>query len=283
MWPAGEPSLATRYVTLGSGVSVRVVEGGPADGAPVLLVHGWSACAYSFSETISALAGAGFRALALDLPGLGLSDKPASPDAYTTSALSHSVMDAATKLGLERFAFIGHSMGGAIGLRLALEGGRRVRKLVLLNSIGLGGAPLMGPIRLLTPRIVEPLFPAVVRAPLVRLILRVAFGTPRRPTDRDVAEYLAPLRIPGSLRASRLMAHHFDFDPLPDALLAKIDLPVLAVGTARDRLVRGGSKRAGLIPGARVLSMEQGGHLALQESPEKVNPAILEFLQEQAE
>lgn len=280
MWPAGEPALRTRYIALANGASIRVVEGGVPSGAPVLLVHGWGACVYSYSEMVPALAGAGFRVLAIDLPGLGLSDKPTSRNAYTTRAVSQSVADAATQLGLERFSVIGHSMGGAIGLRLALDGDRRIEKLVLINAIGLGRAPLMGPVRFFSPKFIEPLLPAVCREPVVRLILRIAFGLPGRPTPRDVAEYAAPLRLPGTLRACRLLAHHFDFDPLTDDALGSIGVPVLAVGAGRDRMVLGCAERAELIPRARVLSIAEGGHLALQECAERVNPAILEFLKE---
>src|SRR5918993_3832852 len=87
MWPAGVSSLRSRHVTTASGHSVRVVESGPVDGPPILLVHGWGSSVYSFSDTIPALANGGNRVLALDLPGFGLSDKPADADCYTTQGV----------------------------------------------------------------------------------------------------------------------------------------------------------------------------------------------------
>jgi pimeloyl-ACP methyl ester carboxylesterase len=280
MWPAGEPSIRTKYITLASGISLRVVESGLPNGKPILLVPGWGACVYSYSETIPALSDAGYRVLAIDLPGLGLSDKPASASAYSTTAMKRAVMDAATGLGLDRFTFVGHSMSGSIGLRLVLDGESRIEKLVLLNSVGLGRAPLMGPVRLLSPRLVDPLLPALARRSAFRLILGLAFGTPGRPTRRDIDEYWAPSQFPAMLRACRLLAHNFDFDPLPDDALRKIGVPVLAVGAGRDRMVFGCSERAELIPGARVLALDDGGHLAFQERASAVNPVILEFLRD---
>jgi pimeloyl-ACP methyl ester carboxylesterase len=280
MWPAGEPSIRTSYITLAAGHSLRVVEAGLAAGPPVLLVHGWGACAYSFAELMPALADAGYRVLAIDLPGFGLSDKPAARDVYTTAAMASVVAEAASRLGLERYSFIGHSMGGAIGLRLALRAKPGVEKLVLLNSVGLGRAPLMGPVRLLTPGFIEPLLPALFRRITIRLILRLAFGTRGRPTSRDIDEYWAPTQFPEMLRACRLLAHVFDFDPLPASTLAAVKVPVLAVGTGRDRMVLGCAERAELIPGARILRVTEGGHLALQECADKVNPAVLRFLAE---
>ena len=278
MWPAGESSIATNRVTLRSGISIRVVEAGARDGPAVLLVHGWGGCAYSYSETMPALANAGYRVIAIDLPGLGLSDKPSSADTYTTGAMAAAVADAATVLGLTGFTYVGHSMGGAIGMRLVLDGERRIEKLVLLNSVGLGRAPLMGPVRFFSPRIAEPLLPLLFRRRVVKWILQLAFGTKERPTERDVDEYWAPSQFPEMLRACRLLAHNFDFDPMPDATLARIAVPVLAVGTGRDWLVLGCAERAELIPDCQLLSFEEGGHLALQECADRVNRAILGFL-----
>ena len=279
MWPAGESSIRTKYITLDDGLSLRVVEAGMPAGRPVILVHGWGGCVYSYLEMIPALADAGYRVLAIDLPGFGLSDKPASPDVYTLDAMSRIVGETATRLGVDRFAFVGHSMGGAIGLSLARQRNTRVEKLVLVNSVGLGRAPLMRPVRALTPGAVERFLPPVFRRFTIHMILLLAYATKGRPTDRDIDEYWAPTQFPEMMRACRLLAHHFAFDPLPDTALQSLTVPVLAVCTGRDRMVLGGAERAALIPGARLLAFEEGGHLAMQECADRVNPAILSFLQ----
>lgn len=278
MWPAGVASLRSRHVTTASGHSIRVVESGPVDGPPILLVHGWGSCVYSFSDTIPALANAGNRVFAFDLPGFGLSDKPAEADCYTTQAVERAVLESATALGIDRFTFLGHSMGGAVGLRLVLDGERRISSLVLVNSVGLGGAPLMAPVRLFSPRFVEPLLKTFVRRATVKLILKIAYGTSARPTSEDVEQYWAPSQFPEMLRACRLLAHNFDFHALSDAELRAIDVPVLAIGSGRDRMVLGCADRARLIPNARVLTLEDGGHLSQQECADRVNPAIVAFL-----
>ena len=257
---------------------MRVVESGPADGPPVVLVHGWGSCVYSFSDTIPALASGGHHVVALDLPGFGLSDKPAEPDHYTTQGVARAVLETATALGIDRFTFLGHSMGGAVGLRLVLGGERRVENLVLVNAVGLGRAPLMAPVRFLSPRFVEPLLKAFVRRATVKLILKLAYGTSARPTDEDIEQYWAPSQFPEMLRACRLLAHNFDFHALSDDELRAIDIPVLAIGSGRDRMVLGCAERARLIPGVRILTLEEGGHLSQQECADRVNPEILAFL-----
>ena len=66
MYPSGIPGISARRVPVGGGVSLRVIESGPSDAAPVVLVHGWGASVYSFAETIPALAAAGYRVVAID-------------------------------------------------------------------------------------------------------------------------------------------------------------------------------------------------------------------------
>lgn len=63
----------------GAGGTLRMawVAAGPADGAPVLLLHGEPSWSFLYRRVISVLAAAGLRAIAPDMPGFGRSDKPA--------------------------------------------------------------------------------------------------------------------------------------------------------------------------------------------------------------
>jgi pimeloyl-ACP methyl ester carboxylesterase len=100
-------------------------------GPPLLAIHGLGGTKASFLPTIGALADA-FRVIAVDLPGFGDSVKPlrAPFDApYFARAMS-AVLDAA---GLERAHVVGNSMGGRIGIEMALTEGERVDRLVLLS------------------------------------------------------------------------------------------------------------------------------------------------------
>ena len=72
-YPAHDPVATSRLVRLRSGLRARVVEAGPLDGAPVVLLHGWACSAYSFRHQLPALAEAGFRAVAIDVRGYGRS------------------------------------------------------------------------------------------------------------------------------------------------------------------------------------------------------------------
>src|ERR1051325_2331639 len=106
MFPAGEANITVRRITLSGGLTLRVAESGPLSGAPLLLVHGWSANIYTFAEMMPALANAGYRVAALDLPGFGLSDKPTDDSFYTTRAQCDAVVEAADKIGFRDYTYV---------------------------------------------------------------------------------------------------------------------------------------------------------------------------------
>ncbi len=119
IYPAGHPDIAVRFVTLHDGLRVRVLSAGPGDGRPVVLLHGWGASVYSYRAQIPALAGAGFHVIAADLPGHGLSDKPAALDAYTRPAMVAATAELLDRLEVRDALVAGVSMGGGIVAGLA--------------------------------------------------------------------------------------------------------------------------------------------------------------------
>ena len=101
------------------------------EGPPLICLHGLGGTKASFLTTISALAPAGVRVIAVDLPGFGDSDKPhAAP--YDAPWFAGVVIEILDELGLERASFAGNSMGGRIALELGLAHDERVEKLVML-------------------------------------------------------------------------------------------------------------------------------------------------------
>jgi pimeloyl-ACP methyl ester carboxylesterase len=278
MYPAGVGSITVRYVTLDSGAAIRVVESGPREGSVVLLVHGWGGCAYSFAETIPALAHAGHRAIAIDLPGHGLSDKPADEKHYTTRALLDAVLGVLSDAKIQRFTYVGHSMGGLLGLKLATGGKAGLQRLVLISSAGLTRIPLLGPIKLLSPRPLDRIMPTLLSRRLIAGILSAAFGTKPRPTQRDIDEYWALTQWDEYAWACRACVHRVDFTRVPATKLRSLRIPVLVITGGRDRVVGMGGKRARLIPTARLVHIPEAGHLVMQECAGRTNAELLAFL-----
>ena len=110
------------------------------EGEPLVLLHGRGSAAALFAPIFAPLA-AQRRVIALDLPGWGLSDKPAFTGRTPQDALRFwmdGVLALLDHLGLDRVDLLGHSMGGFTALGLALDHPERVRSLLLADAGGLG-------------------------------------------------------------------------------------------------------------------------------------------------
>lgn len=107
---------------------------GPANGKPVLALHGWLDNANSFDLLAPHLKG--IRLVALDLAGHGLSDhRPAGASYYLWDHLE-DVFEVVTMLGWKQFALLGHSMGAGIATWFAGAFPERVNQLALIDGFG---------------------------------------------------------------------------------------------------------------------------------------------------
>src|SRR6056297_3364321 len=95
-------------------VSLHVATAGPADGDPVVLLHGFPEFWYGWRHQIPALADAGYRVIAPDQRGYNTSDKPDGFEAYTVDRLAGDVVGMLDELGVERARFVGHDWGAAV-------------------------------------------------------------------------------------------------------------------------------------------------------------------------
>jgi pimeloyl-ACP methyl ester carboxylesterase len=107
--------------------------GNPA-APPLLLIHGWVSYGGVWRQTMEAFKDSHY-CVAIDLLGFGNSDKPAGGD-YSITAQGQRVLELANALGLDRFALMGHSMGGQIALCVAsMLAPARVVKLVSVAGL----------------------------------------------------------------------------------------------------------------------------------------------------
>jgi pimeloyl-ACP methyl ester carboxylesterase len=123
---------------------------GPANGSPVVLVHGLGSRAEDWRNLAPSLAKAGFRVYLPDLIGYGRSEKPAD-FSYSIHDESDVVLDFLDALDLKQVDLGGWSMGGAIVQHVAAEHPERVRRLILFDSAGLFVLPTWDP-KLFTPQ-----------------------------------------------------------------------------------------------------------------------------------
>ncbi|CAM3159825.1 alpha/beta fold hydrolase [Mycobacterium simiae] len=115
-------------------ISSFVLDDGPADAAPVVCVHGVPASAFLYRKVLPELASRGLRGIAIDLPGLGLADRPDDAD-YTWTGLGRWLLAAIDELELEHFHLVLHDIGGPIGFEVANAVPDRVLSMTLLNTI----------------------------------------------------------------------------------------------------------------------------------------------------
>ena len=116
-----------------AGIRLHLVEAGPPDGAPVVLLHGFPEFHFGWRHQIGALAAAGYRVLAPDQRGYNLSDKPRGLAAYSLDVLVADVAALLDGAGHERAFVVGHDWGGAVAWWLAVTRPERVAGLVAIN------------------------------------------------------------------------------------------------------------------------------------------------------
>ncbi|WP_439472414.1 alpha/beta fold hydrolase [Brevundimonas sp.] len=106
------------------------------NGRTIVLLHGKNFCAATWTPTINALTADGYRVIAVDQIGFCKSSKPEAYQ-FTLSQLAANTRALLDSLDVERPIVMGHSMGGMLGLRYALQNPDAVSRLVLVNPIGL--------------------------------------------------------------------------------------------------------------------------------------------------
>lgn len=112
---------------------LHVDEAGRSDGVPAVLIHGFLSSNVQWERNRARL-GADLRLVQVEQLGHGRSPAPTEPDAYAPRAVIEHVEAVRRALGIDRWFVIGHSMGGAIGIRYALAHPDRVLGVVFTNS-----------------------------------------------------------------------------------------------------------------------------------------------------
>jgi len=279
IFPAGHSEYQSSFLRVRSGLQVRAVESGDAAGAPVVLVPGWGCSVYSFRFMMPALAAAGYRVIAVDLKGHGLSDKPIAPGEYTIDSLVEHLVEILDALGLERPRLIGHSMGGSLLYHFAARHPERTGPLGLLSPVGLSGVPPMRIYHALTPRFLLPLVRLFTPRLPVKVALARAYGERGTFTDEDVEQYWAPIRLPDSPVALRELLHSYDWNASQRRSLEPVSIPAIGIWGSRDHLMPkdGMAIYERLFPGITLHEVKGAGHVAPEEAPEEVNEALIRF------
>jgi len=280
MYPARAPHVVARSIALRTGVTLRIATTGPVDGLPVVMLPGWGASLYTYRHALELLPRHGMRVIAVDLRGMGLSDKPTERNSYSLKTQLEDLVALLDALELERAALVGQSMGGAIALQFALRVPDRVTHLALVNPAGLVpiGAVTLG--RLSPQAVIDGLGRRVIPRWLIAFILRrIAYGDASLVTPADIDEYWAPSQLPGYAHGVRAALREFDWTPLSSSAASSLATRTLVILGDKDRLIHNTTACASRLANSRVW-WTSGGHCVHEEHPGAVYAELARFLNE---
>jgi len=276
--------MQTRTISL-PGLEVSLAEAGMG-GRPIVVLHGFCGAKEDFTEWLDQLAAAGWHAVAYDQRGHGQSGHPAGEEAFSLRVFADDVVAVADRLGWDRFALLGHSMGGMVAQLVALAHPERLDGLILMDT---GHGPLEG----IDPSLME-LAQQIVRQDGLAALLAAQREMGPGPLDSAPFLRLCEER-PGyqefcdakTLAASPDMwlAMTVEMFKQPDRLsaLGRLSVPALVVVGSEDAPFVGPCRRlASAIPGARLVVVPGGGHSPQFEAPELWCEAVFTFLSEVA-
>ena len=277
-----------------AGGRLATIQAGPANGRPVVLLHGASANASDPMEGIGRrLAAAGYRVIAFDRPGFGWSDRIDGGEAAAPAIQARIIAEALDRMGVGPALVFGHSWAGALALALALDHPAQVSGLVLAAPVAM---PM--PSRML----VLPWYWRLAIKPPVAWLLSRTIGPPAAQyflPETAKRVFLPQTETPGYpelvraslvLRPGTLLANVQDLVGLPAALAAQgprygdLRVPTLVISGDADPIVRSESQAVPLakaIPGARLVLLPGIGHMLHFVAAERVTDEIVRFASEQ--
>jgi pimeloyl-ACP methyl ester carboxylesterase len=289
-------SIRPGFIDIGS-LRVHHMVGGR--GAPVVFIHGLGSSSYMEWRYNLEPTAERYRVFAPDLPGYGRTEKPRAR--YTIPYFARFVERYIEDRGLRSAVIVGASLGGRIALELALEQPRLVRKLVLVNALGLGRPQVrvaqMAYGLVTIPRVGEAVMkftrgalgwasPRMIR----RVAARYAGASSNLERSMDDA-YLENLRelystddfhnaylstVRSLINPRTLFGGHHDVT----SRLTEIKVPLQLIWGADDPLfpVAQAARAHALVAHSRFAIIEGAGHSPQAERPEEFNRVLLNFL-----
>ena len=251
-------------------------------GRPIVMIHGLGGQLYHYAGTIFDEIAQTNRAIAIDRPGCGYSERPDGTDAspQTQAAIIQKALD---RLGIEDPLIVGHSLGGSVALAHAVAHPGKARGYVLL-------APAAA-----TPKSIPPMFQGLNRRqPILQRLIAWTVGVPMAAKygPQITAQIFAPQPVPSAfaigsggllaLRPKALVTSMTDFTSSgrgfskSRANYSSIKVPVTCVYGLEDRVLDAEYQLDALkpIPDLTIERLEGAGHMLMHVEPRAVIAAI---------
>jgi pimeloyl-ACP methyl ester carboxylesterase len=234
------------------------------EGEPLLLHHGYTASRVNWMPVAERLADR-YRVILMECRGTGESEH--TEGGYTIAQYAADVLGVADHIGLERFTYAGHSMGGGIGYRLALDAPERLERLILMAPIPSDGIGMRG-------EVLQPT-EADHDAELERF-RRLRFR-PESETDEWLEDRVRHRRTVSNghyVGGAETMRAFRTADRL-----GEIAMPVLMIAGAADGLLAANIADYQRLPNATLQVFSHAGHEVAIHEPDGVARCIDQFMQ----
>ena len=261
------------------GVSVHyIMEGRMDDSLPIVFIHGTSASLHTW-DTLSSLLKTNKKIIRLDLPAFGLTG-PNRLNQYNFNFYNQFLDEFLLKLNVTKCIVAGNSLGGSIAWNYAIASPDKVKQLILLDASGYPKKDEKGSLgfKLAAIPVLNQALKHISPISLIRKSLEDAFYDKSLVTEKMVEQYHDMLLREGNRGAVlELFQHPMKADP---AKIKLITQPTLIIWGKEDQLIS--YKNAALfkqdIQNSQMLVLDKVGHIPMEEAPNQVATAILEFI-----
>ena len=280
--PAGARAGALRWLSPVGFFTLRWLEWGPLDGAPVVCVHGLTRSGRDFDALAAALAASGRRVFCPDLPGRGASDWLPNPALYQPPIYSQALAHLLARMD-EPVDWVGTSLGGICGMGIAATPGNVIRRMVLNDVGAVIPASALQRIRDYINRPAQA-FPDIAALEAHLRNVHAPFGNLTDAEWRHLAETSARRDAEGALQLhyDPAITHAFSAGDIADIDLspfwAAIAIPVMILrGATSDILPAEVAAEMARKPNARLIEIADAGHAPALMAADQIS-AIQGFL-----
>ncbi|MFJ9659304.1 alpha/beta fold hydrolase [Streptomyces griseoflavus] len=262
---------------------VRLAYRDQGEGPPVIFIHGTPSHTYEWRDVLPHIEADGFRAVAYDLLGYGLSERPVNRDtsvAAQTVLLGH-LLDA---LDIDRADIVAHDIGGAIGMRFAVAHPERVRRLLLIDSVSYDSWPSPTWRRIIDENPDD--FTSMSQDEFDALLTRqltMTVADESRMTGDVLRAYLEPHSSPlGRVSFFEHQVRHYDakYTEEISGRLERLTMPVRILWGEKDQWqpLHYAKRLSDALPDATLVTLPDAGHFLMEDAPERVVEEIRTFL-----
>jgi pimeloyl-ACP methyl ester carboxylesterase len=280
---------ASEFIELDDGSLIHIRDEGNKNGKIIVMVHGFNGSLFNYEPLIPYLSER-YRILSLDLPAHGLTGAVKS-DIYSHEAFENVIKEVVKIQGIDEFYLIGHSMGGMIAWRYALNNMKQIKGLVIIGSPFIGNEKEYNDFQSVNapPAAFKLLDTALFREMLgyvtPRLLIKEGISQTiydQSIVNHDLVDQFHDIILMDGTREAigKLIISHEDNFIADPTILRKINIPTLILHGEEDNLVdiRFVSHFVEQIPNVKLISYPRVGHMPPMEIPIQLSKDIQNFV-----